>query len=163
MTTQIDEKAAEKEAAKAAREARSEANAAEEKSLNAGRTGKGTRISVGMSRGKNPQKVVYESFDESQPDTLPKTLSEFMDLSKTQDEAVIVSYLIDGFNSAMYSNASDPVAEYVDASWPADLQTRFKTIIRNYSRDAGVSIEDAVSLIKPGVVAAAQKAASVPA
>src|SRR5712671_6854129 len=98
MTKELDEKEARKEALKA----RSEAMAAKEKTLNQGRTGKGTRAAVGMTRGKNPQEVTYEAFDEAQPDTLPKTLSEFMDVAKVTDENVIVAYLIDGFNSASY-------------------------------------------------------------
>lgn len=129
-----------------------------EKELNAGKTGKGTRSFLGMTRGRNPQEIQYEAFDESQPDTLPKTLSEFMEVAKVQDEAVIVSYLIDGYNSAAYTTASDPVAEFVDASWPEDVQKQFRLVVRNYSNATGVSIEDAVALIKPGIVASQKKA-----
>ena len=124
---------------------------------NATRSGKGTRVKVSLTRGRNPQPISYENFDESLPDTLPKTLSEFMEVSKVSDEPTIVSYLLDGFNSAAYANASDATAEYVDASWPADVQRQFKLVVKNYSNATGVSIEDAVALIKPGVVASQSK------
>jgi hypothetical protein len=127
------------------------------KETNDSRTGKGTRIAVGQTRGRNPQVISWERFDESKPDTLPKTLSEFMEISKTNDENVIVSYLLDGFNSAQYTLASDPVAEFVDASWPEDVQKQFRLVVRNYSNATGVSIEDAVALIKPGIVASQKK------
>lgn len=124
---------------------------------NAKRSGKGTRKRVGQTRGRNPQVISYEAFDESKPDTLPTSLSEFMDLTKTQDEKVIVSLLIDGFNSAAYTTASDPVAEFVEATWPEDVQKAFRTVVRQYAANANVSIEDAVALIKPGIVASQAK------
>lgn len=155
MTKELDEKEARKEAIKA----RSEAMAAKEKTLNEGRTGKGTRAAVGMTRGKNPQEVTYEAFDESQPDTLPKTLSEFMDLvaEEHKTEQAIVGFIVDGYNSAMYSAASDPIAEFVNSAWPKELQTQFRMVVRNYSTGANLPIEDAVKLIKPGIEAAYQK------
>lgn len=149
----ITEKAAEK----AAKDARTAENEAKEKTLNEGKMGKGLRFFIGMTRGRNPQPIQYEGFDETQPDTLPDSLSEFMSLTKTQDEKVIVSYLIDGFNSAAYTAASDPVAEFVDASWSEDVQKQFRLVVRNYSNATGVSIEDAVALIKPGIVASQTK------
>lgn len=120
--------------------------------MNAARTGKGTRVKVGQTRGRNPQVISYEAFDESKQDTLPTSLAEFMDLSKTQDEKVIVSLLIDGFNSLSYTTASDPVAEFVESSWPEDVQKQFRLAVRNYANATQVSIEDAVALIKPGIV-----------
>jgi len=148
MTT-VSDKQAEKDAKAEALKARSAAMEAKEKELNVGKTGKGTRTFVAMTRGRSNLEIQYEGFDESQPETLPKSLSEFMDLTKVSDESVIVGYLIDGFNSAAYSNASDPISEYVESFWDDDVKTRFKATIRNYSRDAVVSIEDAVALIKP--------------
>lgn len=147
----------EKQAAKDALKARATEMEAEEKTLNAGKTGKGVRTFLGMTRGRNPQKIQYEAFDETQPETLPKSLSEFMDIAKVSDEAVIVGYLLDGFNSAAYTAASDPVAEFVDASWSEDVQKQFRLVVRNYSNATGVSIEDAVALIKPGIVASQKK------
>lgn len=157
MTTTLDNKASEKEAAKAARDARAEEIAAKEKTLNADRTGKGTRVAISLTRGRNPQMVQYEAFDDSQPDTLPKTISEFMDLTKVQDEPTIMNYLIDGFNSANQSAASDPTSEFVDSSWSEEVQKQFKTVVKNYASATGVSIEDAVALIKPGIVASQLK------
>jgi hypothetical protein len=124
---------------------------------NAARSGKGTRVKVGMTRGRNPQVISFERFDDSLPDTLPSTLSEFMEIAKVNDEKLIVSYLLDGFNSANYTAASDPVAEYVDPSWSEDVQKQFRLVVRNYSVATGVSIEDAVALIKPGIAASQAK------
>lgn len=140
------------DAAKTEQELAVEAADAKAKETNATRTGKGTRVRVGQTRGRNPQVISYENFDESLPDTLPKTLSEFMEIAKVSDETTIVSYLIDGFNAAMYTAASDPVAEFVEPTWPEDVQKQFRLVVRNYANATGVSIEDAVALIKPGIV-----------
>lgn len=129
-----------------------------EKALNAERSGKGLRVFLGMTRGRNPQEIQFEQWDESQPETLPASLSEFMDLRKSaSEEKDIVKRLILGDNDVLYSEASDPVSEFVDASWDADVQARFKVSIRNFSRDSGLSIEEAVAIIKPSVVAAQAK------
>jgi hypothetical protein len=117
---------------------------------NATRTGVGVRVRVGQTRGKNPMVISWEAFDESKPETLPSTISQFMELTKVKDEPSLVSFLIGGFNDSAYTAASDPLAEYVDASWPPEAQTQFRLVVRNYSRGAGVSLEDAVGLIKPG-------------
>lgn len=145
------------EAAKTEQEIALEAAETKATETNKARTGKGTRIKVGQTRGRNPQVISYEVFDESQPDTLPKTLSEFMEIAKVSDENIIVSYLLDGYNSANYVQASDPVAEFVEASWPDDVQKQFRLVVRNYSNATGVSIEDAVALIKPGIVKSQSK------
>lgn len=144
--------------AKTEQELAVEAMQAKADETNKTRTGKGTRVAVGQTRGRNPQVISWERYDESQPDTLPKTLSEFMENAKISDEPTIVSFLIDGFNSAAYTAASDPVAEFVDLSWPEDVQKQFRIVVRNYSNATGVSIEDAVALIKPGIVKSQAKA-----
>lgn len=158
MTTLADEKAAIK-AEREAQKARELEMANKEKELNKDRTGKGTRIMLGMTRGRNPQEIKYEAFDESQPATLPVDVAEFMSLYESSvgsklSEPTMVSFLIDGFNSASYSAASDPVAEFVDAAWDDDTKKQFRIVVRNYSIATGNSIEDAVALIKPGIVAA---------
>lgn len=130
-----------------------------EKALNEGKTGKGLRSFLGMTRGRNPQEIQFEQWDESQPDTLPTTLSEFMELRKITDEPQIMKRLILGDNDVLYSEASDPVAEFVDATWPEDVQKQFRIVVRNYSNATKVSIEDAVALIKPGIVASQTKKA----
>lgn len=129
----------------------------EAKAVNASRTGKGTRVRVGQTRGRNPQVVSFEVFEESLPETLPADLNEFMNLSKVSDEKVIVSMLIDGYNAQSYTTASDPIAEFVDPSWDEEVRKNFRTVIRNYASGANVSIEDAVALIKPGIVASQAK------
>jgi hypothetical protein len=117
---------------------------------NATRTGVGTRKMVGKTRGRGVLVIEYEAFDESKPDTLPKTIQQFMETTKVSDEPTLVGYLIDGFNQANYTAASDPLAEFVDPSWPDDAKTQFRLVVRNYSRGANVSLDDAVALIKPG-------------
>lgn len=126
--------------------------AADEK--NKARTGKGTRIRVGQTRGKNPKVIDWEAFDTDKPETLPTTLAEFMDLTKTKDEPVVVSYLIDGYNASQYASASDVLAEFVEPNWPDTLVKQFKQTVSNYAAATGTSLEDAVSLIKPGIVKA---------
>lgn len=168
MTTKAEEKLSEKETAKAAREARKTELEARELKANEGRTGKGTRIAVSLSRGRNPQPVEYEAFDDSKTETLPVTQAEFMEMyqivmGQEITEPVIVGYLIDGFNSAQYTAASDPVAEYVEASWPEEIQKNFRAVVRNYAQGANVSIEDAAALIKPGIVASEAKKAEAKA
>src|SRR5262245_26050554 len=65
-------------------------------SVNSQRSGKGTRLFVGQTRGKNPQVITWEAFDESKPDTLPGSVQEFLTLTDTKDEKVYLQYLIDG-------------------------------------------------------------------
>lgn len=127
-----------------------ETKQAEADKVNETRSGVGLRVRVGQTRGKNPMVITWEAFDESKPETNPKAISEFMEVTKVKDEPTLVSFLISGYNDAQYTAASDPLAEYVDAAWPADAQTQFRLVVRNYSRGAGVSLEDAVALIKPG-------------
>ena len=121
------------------------------------RTGKGTRVRVGQTRGKNPKVITWEAFDDSQPATLPATLSEFMDVAKVSDEKQIVAFLIDGYNDAQYTAASDPIAEFVNPTWSEETQRQFRLVVRNYSNATGVTIEDAVALIKPGIEASQVK------
>lgn len=150
-----------KEAIKAAQKAKETADANYEKEQNASRSGKGTRVTVGYTRGRSTTRITYEAFDESQPATLPGSLAEFMELTKPfggAEEKNLLAWVIDGFNSAQYTNASDPIAEFVDASWPEDIQKNFRLVVRNYSQATGVSLEDAVKLIKPGIEAAQKKA-----
>ncbi len=156
MTTAADT-AAEKAAEKEAMQAREKEIAAKELEANKDRTGKGLRVFFGMTRGRNPQMIQYENWNDSLPETLPATLSEFMDLRKITDEKEIVKRLVFGDNEILYKEASDPVAEFVDATWPEDVQKQFRIVVRNYSTATGVSIEDAVALIKPGIVASQAK------
>lgn len=121
---------------------------------NKARTGKGLRVRVGQTRGRNPKVIEWEAFDTDQPTTLPESPAEFAEITKTADQKLFVSYLIDGYNAAMYSAASDVLSEYVEPNWPADLVKSFKQAINGFVSSAGVSVEDAVSLMKPKIQAA---------
>jgi hypothetical protein len=125
---------------------------AEVEKENSTRTGIGTRMKVGRTRGKGSIVIKYENFDESQPDTLPKSIEEFQKISGATTEAVLLDYLIAGYNEALYTAASDPLAEFVEETWPNEVKTQFRLVVRNYSRGASVSLDDAVELIKPGFV-----------
>ncbi|MGI0013932.1 MAG: hypothetical protein ACREBU_10905 [Nitrososphaera sp.] len=114
------------------------------------RTGIGTRVRVGQTRGKSPLVITWEAFDDSKPETLPTSIQEFTSVTKTADEATLLNYLIVGYNDAAYTAASDPLAEFVNPTWPDEAQVQFRLVVRNYSRGANVSLEDAVTLIKPG-------------
>lgn len=118
---------------------------------NNARTGKGTRVRVGQTRGKASKVISWEAFDTDKAETLPETPQEFAELTKTTDEKLFVSYLIDGYNAAMYAAASDVLAEYVEANWPDTLVRQFKLTVSNYAGATGVSIEEAVQLMKPGI------------
>jgi hypothetical protein len=143
----------EKEQKKAALDARSADMDRREKELNAGKTGVGLRTFLSMTRGKNPQEVRYDGFDQTQPDTLPKDIQGVLDilgLKPQTDEAAIVNLLIEGHNEVAYTTASDPLAEFIEDSWPDAAKSQFRLVVRNYSKGASVSLEDAVALIKPG-------------
>jgi hypothetical protein len=119
---------------------------------NSKRTGVGVRVRVGQTRGKSPLVITWEAFDESKPETLPTKIPQFMEVTGVKDEPTLVAYLIGGYNDANYTAASDPLAEFVELTWKDDVQTQFRLVVRNYSRGANVSLEDAVALIKPGFV-----------
>lgn len=135
---------------KTANQTELEATQAKADAANKERSGVGTRVRVGQTRGRNPMVISWEAFDESLPATNPTSISNFMDVTSVKDEPTLVSFLITGFNDLAYTSASDPLKEYVDASWSVEVQNQFRLVVRNYSRGAGVSLEDAVALIKPG-------------
>ena len=140
----------EKAAVKSARELEVEAKQKEAEATNKTRTGISTRVHVGSTRGKASLVISWEAFDDAIPDSLPKSIQEFMEATGVKLEPELVNCLIAGYNEINYVAASDPLAEYVEATWPSDAQTQFRLVVRNYSRGTGVSIEDAVALIKPG-------------
>lgn len=157
MTANAETIKADKEAAL---KARNEDMERREKELNAGKTGKGLREYLGLTRGRNPQEIQYQNWDTSLPETLPTTLSEFMEMRSITEEKDIMRRLLLGDNEILFTEASDPVAEFVDKTWSDEVQKAFRLVVRNYSQNANVTIEDAVSLIKPGFVASQQKAAA---
>lgn len=111
----------------------------------------GTRVMVGATRGKNPQIITWEAFDDALPTSLPKSVAQFMELVTTKED-LLVDYLIRGLNAANYEAASDPLAEFVVSKWAADVQSTFRQAVRNYSRGLGIPLEDAVAIIRPGFV-----------
>jgi hypothetical protein len=129
------------------REAKEKAAAETNKS----RSGKGTRLMVGATRGRNVSIIEYEAFDDSKPETLPDSIQEFMSLTNTQDEKTLVGYLVEGFNSASYRQASDEIGEFINPAWPKEIQAAFRLAVRNYAKSAEVSIDEAAALLKPGI------------
>lgn len=125
---------------------------------NAALTGVGLRRKVGQTRGKGSLVIDWLAFDQGKPDTLPKSIQEFMTVTGVKEEPSLVEFLIDGFNDSQYSAASDPIGEFVNPAWADEVKTQFKLVVRNYSRATGSSIEDAVKLIKPGIESAQAKA-----
>lgn len=124
------------------------------------RTGKGTRLKFGMTRGKGSLPIKWESFDESKPDTLPTSMKEFMELTEVKSEADILGFLIVGYNDAQYSAASDPVAEYLNPEWDDDRKSQFRLTVRNLSKSSGLTIDEVVAMIKPAVERAFQASKS---
>lgn len=129
---------------------------------NKSRSGVGTRVSTGLTRGKGSVAISWEEFDENLPETLPADMAQFMSVTGVKDEKTILSYLITGYNDSQYKQASDPVAEHVNPAWSDERKNQFRLTVRNYAKATESSIEDAVAVIKPGVekkFAAEQEAA----
>lgn len=123
---------------------------AEVETANKARSGKGLRFKTGYTRGKGSMPIKWEAFDESQPDTLPKNVQEFLDVTKA-NESELLDYLIVGFNDAQYTAASDPIAEHVNPIWDKDTQSQFRVVVRNLAKATDQSIETVVAMVKPGV------------
>lgn len=126
----------------------------------------------GSTRGKNPRKITYQAFDTSVPDSLPKSLKEFADITKTTSAEAVLEYVIDGFNAAQYAAASDEIGEFIPDVWTKEVAAQFRLAVRNTSKLTGLSIEDTVNMLKPAIErglaqaaekAAAEKAEAVPA
>lgn len=118
----------------------------EAKAENESRTGKGLRVMVGATRGRQTQNIKYEAFDQSKPDTLPVSIAEFASLTNVTDENQLVEFLIDGFNDYQYRQASDPIAEFVNKAWPDDVQLAFRTSVRNYAKAMEEPIDEVAKL-----------------
>jgi hypothetical protein len=119
-------------------------------SENAKRSGVGTRIKVGSTRGKATQNIKYEFFDESQPDTCPKTVEQFVNITGIKANSELCELLIVGFNDKQYTEASDPIAEFVNPAWPDDVKLQFRTVVRNLAKMQNITISEASDLVKPG-------------
>jgi hypothetical protein len=105
----------------------------------------------GKTRGKNPRDIEYQAFDLEQPETLPRTYKEFVEVTGLKEEADIVSVLIDGFNQQAYSAASDEIGEFVNDAWDKEFTNQFRLVIRNHSKMTGMGVEETVNLLKPGI------------
>lgn len=136
-----------------------EVNAANEK-----RSGKGTRLKCSNTRGKGSIAIKYEYFDESKPETLPTSMEEFTTLTKIEEETVLVKLLISGYNDLKYTEASDPIAEYVNLEWDDARQLAFRSIVRSMTKNAAgtMSLEEVVEMIKPKFEVAFQKSKVTP-
>jgi len=129
----------------------------EVEAANKARTGKGTRLKYGNTRGKGSIPIKWEAFDEGLADTLPVSIAEFMELTKVKEEKDLLSYLIVGFNDDMYTQASDPIAEFVNPAWDKDTtQLQFRTVVRTMTKamQGTKTLEEVVAMIKPSVEAA---------
>lgn len=135
--------------AKTAQDLEQERKQLEADNTNKTRSGVSTRVMVGRTRGKGSVVVSWEAFDRAIPESLPKDLQEFVNFTNSK-ESDVLDYAIDGYNQAMQTAASDPIAEFVNPQWSDEMQNQFRIVVRQYSRGVKVPIETAVSLIKPG-------------
>jgi hypothetical protein len=167
MTQAAEAKLSEKEQEKAEREARKAEIDAKELEANKDRTGKGTRVMFGFTKGKSSQMISYENWDESQADTLPVDYAECIatlekrGVAQKDIESAMVKRFILGDNELLYAEAADPVSEFVDPIWPDAVQKSFKMVIKSTATNNGMSIEETVALIKPAYVAAEVKRQAV--
>lgn len=118
---------------------------------NAKASGKGLRHFYGNTRGKGSMPIRWSGFDESKPDTLPTDIKEFTQLTGVTSSEKLLEFLITGFNDAQYTAASDPIAEHVNAAWDDDTKTQFRNVVRNLSKAMGKSIDEVVTMVKPGI------------
>jgi len=105
----------------------------------------------GSTRGKNPRKIEYEAFDLEKPETLPVSITEFMEVTGVKDQNEIVALLVDGFNAAQYSAASDEIGEFINDAWDKDTQAQFRLAVRNMMKLTGFEVEQVVNMLKPAI------------
>lgn len=105
----------------------------------------------GRTRGKNPRDIEYQAFDLEQPDSLPKSMAEFSEVTKVTEEKDFLELLIAGFNDSQYSAASDEIGEYVQDYWDKDYQNQFRLTVRNFSKISGKTIEETVDMLKMAI------------
>jgi hypothetical protein len=115
-------------------------------------TSVGLRKFVGRTRGKGSVLISWNQFDDSVPESLPKTHEEFMNVAGiSADEkgaAELLDLMIRGYNARAYEAASDPIAEYVNAAWPDEIQTGFRTVVRTYARNLEIPIDEAATEVR---------------
>lgn len=130
---------------------------AEADKFNAEQKGVGLRMFTGFTRGRSTTAIKWNQFDTDKPDTLPKNVKEFSEVTGVTEGKDLLNFMIDGFNEYQYRQASDPIAEYVNPAWDDEMKTKFRAVVRGYSSTTETSIEDTVALMKPGIEAAFQK------
>lgn len=108
-------------------------------------------VKKGKTRGKNPRDIEYEAFDLEKQESLPKSIKEFMEVTKVAEEKELVELLVNGFNDSQYSAASDEIGEFINDVWDKEYQAQFRLTIRNFSKIAGKSIEETVVMCKPAI------------
>lgn len=119
--------------------------------VNKGRTGKGTRQFVGSTRGKGSVVITYEGFDVEKPETVPQSVVEFVQVTGVSDDAELAKLLVEGYNDKLYKDASDPIAEFVGASWPDDVKVAFRAAVRNTAKATGMSFDDVAAMLVPQI------------
>lgn len=119
--------------------------------VNKTRSGKGLRQFVGATRGKGSVVITYEQFDVESPETVPSSVEEFCSLTGIDSDAEITSLLIEGYNDKLYKEASDPIAEFVVESWPADVKNAFRLAVRNTAKASGMSFDDVAAFLVPQI------------
>jgi hypothetical protein len=143
-----DEKQAAKTAAEEAREAALKAIQTEVDGLNTPLTGKGLRWAAGMTRGKNPNAIKWQHFDEEKPETLPESLEEFATLSGVADAKKFLVFVISGYNDEQYRLASDELNEFIEPHWNQETVTQFRFAVRNAVKLSKKPLETVVIAIK---------------
>lgn len=120
--------------------------------VNKTRNGIGTRQHVGKTRGRATTVITYENFDDSLPDTLPKTFEtlnpalQAVGLGVTEPE--LVELVILGANEKLYKAASDELAQYVNPVWDKAVANQFRLVVRNYAKGTGDDIDDVAKMMR---------------
>lgn len=120
----------------------------ENSKVNATREGVGVRLAAGSTRGKGSVVISWEEFPLDKPELLPKSLKEFIDITKVSQETLLV-YALEGFNTIAQRTASDPIAEFINPTWDDETQTQFRISVRSTSKNTGMSIEEVANMLKP--------------
>lgn len=122
------------------------------KEVNDARSGIGTRQMVGKTRGRATAVISYENFDDSLPDTLPKTFADFNTAAQKVglgvSEPDLVELLILGANEKLYKAASDELAQFINPVWDKAVQNQFRLVVRNYAKGTGEELDDVARTIR---------------
>lgn len=124
----------------------------EAKEYNSKLSGIGLRQLVGATRGRSTVNIKYMAFDETSPDTLPKTVEKFVEITGIKSNAELAELLVTGFNDKAYTEASDPIAEHVNKAWKDDVKVKFRAVIRGLVATLpDMTIAKAVEMVRPGM------------